>query len=211
MTYGGNVRVRNVGGTVEVNTLGGNVVFDNVRPGAGASGGEPEVKVSTHGGNITVPDAPFGADLETNGGNILVEHAASYVRAKTKGGNIDILAVDGWIRATTFGGNITAVMVGDPARGKRDVRLESKGGDVSLTVPEGLSMDVDITIAYTKSSRQNFGIRSDYPLEIRRSDTWDYGRSAPRKYIYGTGTFGGGGNRIKIETVNGDVRLIEER
>jgi hypothetical protein len=203
-TFGGNVHLEDVAGTVEARTLGGNVVYDNVRPGPGrcVAGSAESVKVSTHGGNIEVPLAPYGADLQTMGGNIEVEQAAGFVRAKTMGGNIVVGSVDGPIKATTMGGSVEVTVTG--AGG--DVRLTSLGGDVTLEVPRDFSMDVDITLAYTKNSRREYSIHSDFPLTIRRSDAWDYGSGSPRKYIYGTAA--SGPHRVKIETVNGDVRLI---
>ena len=139
---GGNVEVSDVEGNVEATTLGGNVIYDNVRPGAGGGSAGSEVKISTHGGNISVPDAPFGADVSTLGGNIRVKSAAEYVKAKTMGGNINVEEVDGWVRATTMGGSINVVMVGNPNQGRRDVWLSSKSGKITLTVPDGLSMEI---------------------------------------------------------------------
>ena len=203
-TSGGNVHLEDVGGTVEARTLGGNVVYDNVRPGEGRCSAAPidEVKVSTHGGNIRVPSAPFGSDLQTMGGDITVDEAAEYVKAKTMGGNIVVGSVDGWVKATTMGGSIEVTVIGDGG----GVRLTSMSGDITLTVPSEFSMSVDVTLAYTKNSRREYSIESDFPLTLRRSDDWDYGSGSPRKYVYGTAS--GGGNRVKIETVNGDVRLL---
>jgi len=205
-TYGGNVHVRDVSGTVDGETMGGEVIYDNVRPPAG--GRASEIKISTMGGDIRAPHAPYGADLETMGGNIEIESAGHHVRAETMGGNIDVGAIDGWVKATTMGGDVRVTMVGDPRTGRRDVRLISMGGDIRLTVPDGLSMAVDITLAYTKNSLQDYSIRSDFPLSINETPHWDYSGGSPRKSIFGTGTVKGGDHRIKIETINGDVELL---
>jgi DUF4097 and DUF4098 domain-containing protein YvlB len=210
-TMGGNVELSDVEGNVEANTLGGNVMYDNVRPGAGSGSAGGEVKISTHGGNINVPDAPFGADVTTLGGNIRVKSAAEYVKAKTMGGNINVEEVDGWVKATTMGGSINVVMVGDPGQGRRDVRLSSKSGKITLTVPEGLSMEIDVTLAYTKNSRQDYEITSDFPMKTRRSDAWDHSAGSPRRYVTATGTIDGGAHKIKIETINGDVEIRRGR
>jgi len=45
-------------------------------------------------------------------------------------------------------------MVGDPAKGKRDVEIQSMGGDIILTVPSALSMDFDIRLTYTEISKR---------------------------------------------------------
>jgi DUF4097 and DUF4098 domain-containing protein YvlB len=208
-TAGGNIVLRNVVGSVEAGTMGGNVIYDNVRPGPTSE--RREVKISTFGGNIEAPDAPHGAVLETLGGNITIGSAGRYVDAETLGGNITIREVDGWVKATTLGGDIEMTMVGDPRDGRRDVSLSSLGGSITLTLPADLSMEIDVTLAYTKKSHQEYKIESDFPIRIERSDGWDYGSSPPQKHVTGSGTVGDGEHRIKIETINGDVRILRGR
>ena len=203
-SLGGNLYLKNVNGNVEASTAGGNVTYDNVTPRSGAC---DEVRISTMGGNIHVPDAGCGADVETMGGNIVIDRAENHVKAETMGGNVTVNSVDGWVRASTMGGNVTVTMVGNPRTGRRDVSLTSMGGDITLTVPDGLSMDVDITLTYTKRSKQKYEIRSEFPLHIDKTEQWDHQSRQPRRYIYGKGTLDGGEHKIKIETVNGDVYL----
>lgn len=206
-SHGGDVRLEGVRGGVEAATLGGDVFYDSGEASRSKSVTDGPVRVSSQGGDISVPHAPGGATLETLGGNIVVDEAADHVRATTMGGDVVIGAVDGWVRASTNSGDLTVTMVGDPTRGRRDVRLTSESGDVTLTVPAGLSMDIDISLAYTKNSTQDFDIRSDFDLEIRRSEHWDHGSAPALKYVYGRSRVGGGRHKIKIETLNGNVRL----
>ncbi len=206
VTMGGNITLRNVCGAVGAETMGGNVIYDNVDEAC--AGSCREVRISTMGGNVEAPDAPCGADLETMGGNIRIDKAGEHVKATTMGGSIVIGAVDGWVRATTMGGTIEVTMVGDPTAGRRDVRLESKGGDVVLTLPDGISAEFEVTLAYTQRARRTYEIKSDFELQQRRSDDWSRSGGTPRKYIYGRGEVGAGQHKIRIETVDGDVRII---
>ena len=126
------------------------------------------------------------------------------------GGDISIDQVDGWVQAETMGGDVSVTMIGNPAEGKRDVTISSKGGDITLTVPPALSMDVDITLAYTDErwhDHKACHIESDFDLKEERTQNWDDDHGTPRKYIYGTGMIGGGKNKIRIETINGNVYL----
>lgn len=235
-TMGGNVLIKDVTGDVKGSTYGGNVTYKNVKQRSGkplqastmggnlnisSRGGKVEAKtyggdidaeadevhVSTMGGDITVKDAPSGADVHTMGGDVHILSAREYVKAKTMGGDIDVDAIDGSVQASTMGGDVTVTMTGDPQRGKRDVQISSMGGDISLTVPSGLSMDFDIELAYTKRSKQDYEIVSDFEMEIKETGEWKRIASfgSPRKYIYGTGKVGDGKNRIKIKTVNGNI------
>ena len=123
------------------------------------------------------------------------------------GCSIDIENTDGAIDAETMGGNINAEMVGDPSQGDRNVTLSSKGGDITLIVPEGLSMDIDITLAVTKNREGDYKIYSDFPIKQETSPEWSHKHGSARKFIYGKGKTGDGKNKIKIETINGDVYL----
>ena len=143
-------------------------------------------------------------------GDVEIHSAAEFVRAKTMGGDIRIDEVDGAVSAETMGGDVNVTMIGNPSEKKRDVTISSKGGDITLTVPAGLSMDVDIRIAYTKESwfdRKGYRIESDFDLKEERTKDWDDDYGTPRKFIYGKGEIAGGKNKVRIETINGNVYL----
>lgn len=209
-TMGGQVLLENVVGDVEGKSMGGNVVYRNVTRGDGSSTGKA-VHITTMGGDVTVADAPAGAELSTMGGNISVASARRFVKARTMGGSIEVDAIDGWIEATTMGGDVRVSMVGNPAQGDRHVVIESKGGEVELTVPAGLDMDVDVEIAFTRNSRRDYEIRSDFPLNVTTTPEWTYGRGDPRRIIRGRGKAGSGKNKVTIRTINGDVTLRRGR
>ena len=174
-TNGGKVRLEDVVGNVSGHSMGGAVTYKNVTDRAGNGTGDV-VKITTMGGEINVSDAPHGADLSTMGGDVEVHSAGSFVKAKTMGGNIKIGDINGEVQAETMGGDVDVTMTGNPAEGKRDVDLRSKGGDITLYVPAGLSMDVDISIAYTRNShydRKSFAIESDFDLTQDRTSDWD--------------------------------------
>ena len=209
-TMGGEVLVENVKGDVNASSMGGKVQHINVA-GKDKSVGN-EVDISTMGGELEIDKAPNGAKLKTMGGEITVNYAGKYLNAETMGGDILAKAVDGWIKAKTMGGDVDITMVGDPNVGDRDVTISSMGGDITLVVPNGLSMDIDIEIAYTKGNHhidfEDCKIISDFKVNEERTTEWkkkDGGTA--RKYIYGKGTINGGKNKIKIRTINGSVNL----
>ncbi len=205
-TMGGAVEITNVKGDVKGSTNGGAVVMKNVSSKSGKGNGNV-VTVSTMGGGIDVDEAPSGADLKTMGGSINVKSAKEFVKARTMGGSIDIENTDGAIDAETMGGDITAEMVGDPNKGDKNVTLSSKGGDITLIVPDGLSMVIDITLAFTKNHEGDCNIYSDFPINRETTPDWSHKHGSARKFIYGKGKTGDGKNKIKIETINGDVYL----
>ncbi len=197
-TLGGDITIADTDKKVKANTLGGDIDVARAK----------EVNVTTMGGDIDIDEAPAGAKVSTMGGDVTILKAGKYVAAKTMGGDIRIDAIDGGIEAETMGGDIEAVMVGDPAKGDRDVDLSSMGGDVELTVPADLSMRFDLEIEYTKKHRKKCRIESDFPMKIEESDEWEHSFfGQTHKHIFGTGVVGDGKHLIKIKTRNGHIAI----
>jgi hypothetical protein len=203
-TMGGEVLVQNVKGDINASSMGGNIQYINVQ-GKNKSVGK-EVDISTMGGNLIIDKAPNGAKLNTMGGDIKINHADKFIIAETMGGNIEIKSVNGWVKAKTMGGDVEIKVIGNSGDDKKDVDITSKGGDITLTVPAGLSMNIDIEIAYTKK-HTNCKIVSDFSINEERTKEWDDENGSPRKFIYGKGSVGGGKNKIIIHTINGNVYL----
>jgi hypothetical protein len=203
-TMGGNIHVENVNGNLNAKTMGGKVKQINVKSSAG---NKDEVNISTMGGAIDVDEAMNGAKVKTMGGDITVNRAEKFVDAETMGGDIIIKSVDGWIKAKTMGGDVEATMTGDPNKSDRNVSLTSLGGDVTLYVPAGLSMDIDIEIAFTKKYDGDVKIESDFKLQEEISKEWDRSNGSSRKYLSGKAEINGGKHKIKIKTINGNVYL----
>ena len=219
-TMGGKVSIENVVGDLKGSSMGGDVRYKNVRRPDGklaspSHGGDsdlsdvtPEtVQISTMGGAINTEDAPNGADVMTMGGNIRIRNARRFVRAKTMGGDIEIDSVDGWVQATTMGGNLD-VTVTD---GGGDVTLTSMSGNVLLRVPPGFGMTLDLEIAFTKNSRKEYAITAPGAGSPSVTPDWDYGQGSPRKYIRKSGSVNGGGHKVTVRTVNGNVTVTEGR
>lgn len=214
-TMGGEVLVEDVVGELDASSMGGDVRYVNVRdrdgdvraPGRISSRGihKDTVTITTMGGDIEVGDAPSGAAVHTMGGDIEILNADEFVKAKTMGGDIEIEIGDGWVRATTMAGDIDVVVLEGLGEGDHGIDLQSMAGDIVLEIPSGLDVEFDLTISYTKNSRKDYKIKSDWDLDITRSKEWDYDNGSPRKRIHGTGVMGKGRIPITIETINGDI------
>jgi DUF4097 and DUF4098 domain-containing protein YvlB len=210
-TMGGDVTLSDVSGDVDAETMGGDVSSRHAGNRARGSA-DGAVRLKTMGGEVSVDEAPEGADVETMGGDITVRSAGEFVKAHTMGGDIELLEVDGWVKATTMGGDVSVRIVDRGSAESRDVEIKSHGGDIDLIVPDGFSMDVDIEITWTREYREQPRIDSDFSLNVTESPSFEYDddhdrRGGRRKIIRGEGSIRGGQNRVKIRTVNGDVRL----
>jgi DUF4097 and DUF4098 domain-containing protein YvlB len=217
-TMGGAVNFENVVGDVKGSSMGGDVRYKNVRRTDGKfasptrSDDNPlseitsgTVQVSTMGGEIETVDAPEGADVMTMGGDINIKNARRFARAKTMGGDIKIDSVDGWVTATTMGGNLDVTVTG--AGG--DVTLTSMSGKVVLHVPPGFGMNLDLEIAFTKNSLKEYTITAPGAAPASVTPDWDYGQGSPRKYIRKSGSVNGGGHKVTVKTINGNLTVVE--
>ncbi len=204
-TMGGDVDLRNVTGTVNGTTMGGDISYNNVR--SPQTGMGETVTVETMGGDIEIDEALYGADVKTMGGDITVNKAAQFVRAETMGGDIMIREVNGWIELETMGGDVEAHMTGGTS-GDRHVDIESKGGDIVLTVPKGLAMTFDIEVVLDDDD-DDYRIESDFDLNIEVDAKDNRWRGGGR--VHATGTTGNGANRIRIKTYDGEVIIREGR
>ena len=200
-TMGGNVLIENVVGDVDASTMGGSVTQKNVK-GSKSSIGD-EVKIKSMGGSINVDEGMNGVNVSTMGGGIKVKRAAKYVKASTMGGDITIDEIDGWVDVSTMGGDIQVNLTG--SEGERNVKMSSMSGDITLTVPSDLDMDIEIEIVYEEDDRDEIGVESDFSLSERIEDR-DEGDQDTKKLI-ATGKTGSANNKIRISTVSGKVYL----
>ncbi|MGH9760945.1 MAG: hypothetical protein ACREDR_36435 [Blastocatellia bacterium] len=215
-TGGGHIVIDGNTGNLKGSTGGGKVEYKNSSgSGSGSSSDEQTgqgtgtsgsvTRVNTGGGDVHLKDVPNGAQINTGGGDITVASGRGRIHAATGGGNIEIGPVDGSIDAMTGGGHITATITDSAAGVSHNVRALTGAGDVTITLPPGISAQFDIKLAYTQNSKQNYQIISDFGIAQNTTDTWSTAEGSPRKYIYGTGTIGSGDNKIVIRNVNGNV------
>jgi hypothetical protein len=80
-------------------------------------------------------------------------------------------------------------------------------GNVTLVVPAGFSMDLDLELAFTRDSGRDYKIATDFDLPRTTTDEWDYDQGSPRKYVRAKGSVGGGGQRVRIRTINGNLTV----
>jgi DUF4097 and DUF4098 domain-containing protein YvlB len=202
-TMGGDVVLRNVSGSMKGSTMGGDVRYENATAGKVRG----EVKVHSMGGDLNIKEASEGASLETMGGDIHVVSAAKYVDAKTMGGDIELDAVDGRVDAETMGGDVRVRITGDAEKGKGDVNLTSMGGDIELTVPAGMAMNIDVETVFDDRTSRKPKIVSDFPLEITEEEDRRGRGNGDDIILRGTGQTGNGQYRVKIRTVGGNIYL----
>ncbi|MFA6109333.1 MAG: DUF4097 family beta strand repeat-containing protein [Candidatus Latescibacterota bacterium] len=224
-TSGGGISVGRVGGTLTVETAGGGIRIgqggttveaETAGGGIEVGGGTGSVRAKTAGGGIRIGPTAGPVEAETAGGGIDIGEAGSSVRAETAGGGItvagsggpvvvetagggiSIAKAKGYIEAKTSGGGIEAELVlADPAADTH-CTLETAGGDVEIRLPAELAATVDAEIRVEGWHHRDYQIETDFGLKVEGQDT---------DRITAQGTLNGGGDLIRLRTVNGDIRI----
>jgi DUF4097 and DUF4098 domain-containing protein YvlB len=197
----GDIVVGRVSGFAKIRSRAGQITLREAAKGASLSASGGDVKVEsvggdldarTLGGNVTVGSVVGAAKVETMGGDITVRSVGGALQARTAGGDIVVRKASGSVNAETLGGTIVCEVGG---KGGSPVELVSGGGDVTLTLPAGARVDVEIQVNGADSERQ---IRSDFPevTVVRRAAT-----------LRGEGKLNGGGPKVVIQATSGTVTL----
>ncbi len=218
ITKGGGGIVSNVVGNVKAESAGGIVRYENVQNRSGDLRGpagmsaegisEHTVLYSTGGGRIDLKEAPEGAVLKTGGGDIIVRKASRLVRAETGGGKISIEIDQGNVWANTGSGDIWVSVLEGFGQGSEAIDLTTNHGDVTIVVPADASVEFDLDLAYTRSSRRTFEIQSSFDLDIDHSEKWKKENGSNQwKHITGSASINGGKHRVLVHAVNGNIYI----
>lgn len=213
-TSGGDIEIRDARGAVDATTSGGDITIGGTtgEVTAKTSGGDirighttGEVTAKTSGGDITIKRANGDVDVHTSGGDVTIDSTEGRLKAGTSGGDITISnATGGGVTATTSGGDIEARLTAAVSALEEDWSLKSSGGELTIRVPEDLPATLEAEIHLERSwfgRDQEYRIDSDFDLDEQDDDTRN------RRTIRATGDINGGGNRIRLETSGGDIRI----
>jgi hypothetical protein len=124
---------------------------------------------------------------ENVNGNVIAKNLGRVVRASSVNGRVQV-STKSWAEVSSVNGNVEARM--GQADWPGTLTIETVNGSIELELPGDLSADVNFKSV-------NGELESDFPLTVQGSMS---GHSMK-------GRIGSGGRELKIETVNGSVRL----
>jgi hypothetical protein len=162
--------------TVNVRTGGGSV---ELRDTVGAA------SLRTSGGGVTAKNVTGNLEARTSGGSIHAETIRGDVDATTSGGDVRLTQIDGGIRGKTSGGGVRASLVG----ANRGISLTTSGGGIELTVPKGITANID-------AGTSGGNVSSELPVT---STSWNDSKIV--------GTINGGGAPIYAHTSGGSISV----
>lgn len=136
---------------------------------------------------VKVP-ASISVKVENTNGKITLTNLANAVDASTTNGGVNGSGLTGSIKASTTNGGLD---IDVNAVDQNGIELDTTNGGVSLHLPSSAKADVS-------ASCVNGGISMEH-LTLDRSAGWS------RREV--KGQLNGGGPRVRVETVNGGVRI----
>jgi hypothetical protein len=178
---------------IEVVQHDGDVTICAVYPGSSnRCGSDDDYHMSTRNNDVEVAfhaQLPAGVRFSggTVNGDVEVNNLTGPVEANTVNGGVRLETSSGDASAHTVNGSVTAVVHG---QGTSPLRFRTVNGGVTLSVPKDLSADLE-------AETVNGSIETDFPITVT-------GR-INRRHL--DGRIGQGGRSLKIETVNGSIRL----
>jgi DUF4097 and DUF4098 domain-containing protein YvlB len=185
LTHSGEIVVGSAGAGADVKTLGGDIQIGPVKG---------DLAAQTLAGDVRAGSVSGAARVETSGGDIRIGRVDGGLRARTGGGDIVVPVVVGAVAATTAGGDVRIAVASREL--KNGVTIQSGGGDVTLTLPSDFRGDFDLTV--TEADLSETAIRSDFPeISISRREGT----------VRGTGAVNGGGEKVRVQTTSGTIRL----
>jgi DUF4097 and DUF4098 domain-containing protein YvlB len=185
LTHSGEIQVGSAGADADVKTLGGDIEIGPVRG---------HLAAQTLAGNVRAISVAGAAKVETSGGDIQIGRVDGGLEARTGGGDIVVPIVVGAVNARTAGGDVRIAVASPQLR--EGISLQSGGGDVNLTLPADFRGNLELTV--TDADPSEISIRSDFPeISISRREGT----------VRGTGAVNGGGEKVRVQTTSGTIRL----
>jgi DUF4097 and DUF4098 domain-containing protein YvlB len=210
-TGGGSVKAKLVTGETEVESGGGSLRMDKVGKGLKLDTGGGSISVGDVGGDATVHTGGGSIEIgsiaqklvaSTGGGGVEVEGASGANNVRTGGGSVSLKNITGSISLKTGGGSITVEL---KPNGTGNSNISTGGGDIRLYIPETAKAVVEATLNLRwgwGNARKRYRISSDFKADKFQQDE-DEGSS------FAVYTLNGGGDKIELETTNGNIEILK--
>lgn len=183
-------RAASTNGSIEIESIEGSVRLETSNGRIRAARVAGEVEATTSNGSIELSDCAGGAILKTSNGRIQADGVRGPLEAVTSNARIEARLVEASgsqpVKLRTSNGSIQLTLEKPPAT---DVVLNTSNGSITLRAPASLA-------AKLRATTSNGQISSGF--EVQAVETGKTRLS---------GTIGGGGPLVELETSNGNIRL----
>ncbi len=191
-TSDGDISLKKMEGEQECKTSDGNIAVEDIKG---------KLTAQTSDGDITLIHIQGNCELITSDGNIKAGHIQGSVSGKTSDGDIVLKDVEGENNARTSDGDILfegmngslnaqtsdGDIRGDLTQLRNPLYLKTSDGNISVTIPDGLGLDLILKGEEISTKLTNFsGDKGDHHVE---------------------GKINGGGISVELVTSDGDITI----
>lgn len=193
VTSDGNVSITGLEGDQQFKTSDGSIELSGISGNVIGRTSDGDIRIRKIKGNVDVQTSDGTIELETVGGdvqastsdgNIRLNKVKGDIAVRTSDGYIDFKEISGSFKASTSDGNIRGTVV----ELKKELTLKTSDGNIEVTLPEQLGLDLDIK-----------GESIDVPFK-------NFTGKFDKTYVRGKSN--GGGIPVLLTTSGGNVRLI---
>ncbi len=131
-TSGGSIQVENSSDNIDLITSGGSITASNCTG---------KIRLNTSAGKLRLTDLKGDIKVVSSGGGIEGDRISGDLTATTSGGSIRLNNLEADLETSTSGGSIDVSF----ATLKNKVTIRNSGGSISLELPEGKGLDLDIS------------------------------------------------------------------
>jgi DUF4097 and DUF4098 domain-containing protein YvlB len=200
------------GATLEVRVPRGSrlEIDGSMNASVSVSGVAGRVSAEALNGDVTLEDVSGEVDAETVNGSVEIQGGAPWVRAESVNGRVVIRGASGAVEASTVNGRLEVTGGARFERARLEVvngrilfegelspkallEVESVAGDVELS----LSSDVAADFRISSFSGE---IDNDFGQQAERTSRWTTEKEL--SFVQG-----GGGAKVEVHTLSGDIRL----
>ena len=210
VSAGAQVKVGNISGDVIVTAYDGDsIIVNGIKKGrdrdlieiedrSGSNSVDVGVKYPKHCNcdasirfEVQVPRSiSFDDHFSSVSGDVKVTGITGQLHASAVSGDVRIKDVSGSVSASAVSGDVSVEI--QRLEGSEDMKFSTVSGDVSVTLPQSLDADVDM-------SSFSGSIKTDFPVEVKSE------RFGSRNWA--RGKLGEGSRRLRMSTVSGDISL----
>ncbi|NOX48548.1 MAG: DUF4097 domain-containing protein [Chlorobi bacterium] len=176
-TSDGDIRVKKIDGKIELVTSDGDIDVAEING---------EMDMETSDGDIEAEDVEGSLQMVTSDGDIEIKNVVGAVSALTSDGDIEAVDCSGSMTASTSDGDIHGYFL----KVKNKLSFETSDGDINITVPKGMGLNLKLKGETLRSQLTGFsGKSSEHHIE---------------------GEINGGGIPVELITTDGTITLSFE-
>ena len=143
--------------------------------------------VRTQNGDISVANTNGDAQIRSTNGAVKVERFSGIITSETTNGDITVIESPGLVKARTVNGGIEVTF---PGLIETDTDISTVNGSVSMNADPNMNAVIDFRTVNGRISAEGFSVMLN--------------TVSPRQLV---GSLGNGGRTIKVQTVNGSIRM----